>query len=154
MHWNVARQISFPVHPRFWSSGRLISRPCSVRRDGWDKSVFHKNCDDKQPTLVVTRAKETRRVFGGYTTGKRLFPLISRAVFLRHASTLEKRFKVNVRYGPSTFISCMQRSKRTPLLNTPFEHFASYCLVDLPQRRVTCSVRISKRVVHIARGGL
>ena len=38
-------------------------------RDGWSaKDNFHQLCDEKGPTLVLIKVKETGRICGGYTS--------------------------------------------------------------------------------------
>ena len=38
-------------------------------RDGWSaKNNFHPLCDNKGPTLVLVKVKETGRICGGYTS--------------------------------------------------------------------------------------
>jgi hypothetical protein len=38
----------------------------SATRDGFDATKFHELCDDKEPTLIVTKIRDTGRLIGGY----------------------------------------------------------------------------------------
>ncbi|RIA92651.1 hypothetical protein C1645_874611 [Glomus cerebriforme] len=54
----------------------------SATRDGFDSEKFHELCDDKGPTLIVAKIKDTGKLIGGYNIKSWKFQAISNNNFL------------------------------------------------------------------------
>ncbi|POG82120.1 hypothetical protein GLOIN_2v1498896 [Rhizophagus irregularis DAOM 181602=DAOM 197198] len=54
----------------------------SATKDGFDSTRFHELCDDKGPTLIIAKIKDTGKLIGGYNPGSWKFNTISDNHFL------------------------------------------------------------------------
>jgi hypothetical protein len=59
-------EIAFMKQLQEWLGEKCKWHLCyRASRDGWSSQDFHKNCDNKGPTVVLVKANDC--IFGGYT---------------------------------------------------------------------------------------